>query len=335
MLKLKIEDSDNTTFVISKLNGKKYSRITHTHTKKYNMTLDQYMEKFNLSKMDLICVKLQNKLGFTHQKCIEMYGEDEGNRRWNEYISKQSYTNTFEYKTQKYGMTLDEFKTYNLSRSCSLSNYIKRYGEIKGQEMFKDYCKKQAYAGCSVEYFKEKYGDLMGEQIYTDVCKKKALTLENFILRYGVEDGNKRYMSRMEDRNIFYSRISQDLFKSFDIKSLNADNIYYAESPNGEYGVYDDIHNRYYFYDYVNLNNKKCIEFNGDIFHGNPKIYNAEDTPNFHKRKLTCKQMWEYDKAKIECLKRLRGIETFVVWESEYKENPDNVILDCLEFLSK
>lgn len=333
MAKYKIIDNDSDTYVVSKLDGKKYTRITHKHAKKHGMELSEYMDKFNLSKIDLISKQIHSKLGFTKKKAIEMYGEQHGLIKWNEYCRKQAETNTFEYKKEKYGMTESEFKQYNLSRSVTLENLIKRHGKQLGTKKWKDYCEAQAYSGCSIEYFKEKYGDVEGEEFYKNLCKRKAITLENMISIYGVDEGTKRYNSKMENTKSFFSSMSQDLF--FEIaKNFNGNEIYYANINGGkEYGVYDSKQKKYYFYDYVDITLKRCIEFNGDVFHANPEMFTSTDTPNFYYKELTSEKIWEADKRKIDCLYEERGIDTFVVWERDYNSNKQDVIDRCIKFL--
>ena len=60
------------------------------------------------------------------------------------------------------------------------------------------------------------------------------------------------------------------------------------------------------------------IEFNGDYWHCNPKKYDA----NFYNKKkgLYAKQIWEYDKNKLEIL-RTNGYNFEVIWESDLKNN--------------
>lgn len=335
MGKYKIDERDPTTFVISKLNGEKYTRITHKHTKRYGLSLDEYKERYNLSNVDLISEQVYEMLGFTKEKSINLYGRGIGVQRWEDYCKKQAKTNTFEYKKEKHGMSEDDFKKYNLSRSVTKDNLINRHGLDIGTLKWNNYCERQAHAGCSVEYFIEKYGDIKGVEVYKQLCKRKASTLDNFIIKYGVIEGTKRYNSRMEEMKPFYSQISQELFQKLDDIVWSTRDIYYAVNDNGEYGVYDDLNKQYYFYDYVNTYSKKCIEFHGDMFHGNPKIYSESDTPNVFNRSITCREMWEHDKVKIDCLKRLRGIDTLVVWESEYRNDMDGQYMKCVEFLSK
>jgi hypothetical protein len=334
MSKYKINPLDPSTYVISKLDGNKYTRITYKHTLKHGMKLSEYKEKFGIISKDLISEQVYNSLGYTKKKSIDMYGIDEGSKKWDEYCRKQAETNTFEYKNKKYGMSKLEFREYNLKRACTLKNLIKRYGNEKGEQRWVEYCERQAYSGCSLDYFKEKYGECEGQIFYNELGKSKAVTLANMIKKYGKEEGVKRYNSWAMDIKPFHSMISEEMFIKIHKQFLN-NKIYFPLINNGkEYHVYDDILQKNYFYDYVDITLGKCIEFHGDVFHGNPKLYTENDTPNFRDRSITCKEMWANDEHKINCLKRLRNIETLVIWELDYRNNPSVEIEKCINFLT-
>ena len=60
------------------------------------------------------------------------------------------------------------------------------------------------------------------------------------------------------------------------------------------------------------------IEYNGDYWHCNPKKY-ISDYLNVKKNK-TAKEIWEYDKNKLDLAYNL-GYSIEVIWESDYKKN--------------
>ena len=43
-----------------------------------------------------------------------------------------------------------------------------------------------------------------------------------------------------------------------------------------------------------------CIEFNGTVFHADPRKYKEEDTPNPFNRTLLAKDIWAAEKQRIE-----------------------------------
>ena len=88
-------------------------------------------------------------------------------------------------------------------------------------------------------------------------------------------------------------------------------------------------------YDFTDIKNKKIIEFNGDIFHGNPSKYNENDSPNPFNETILASDMWEKDKRKYEQAIK-NGFETLIVWDSEYRYgDKEDIVKKCLEFLKK
>lgn len=269
---------------------------------------------------------LKNRHGFTKYTCLLRYGKIEGLKRYKIYCDKQAYTNSKEYKK----MTDEEFEAYNKSRAVTIDNLIKRHGEEKGKEIWNSYCEKQRYS-TSKEYFIEKYGEKDGLEKYNNFYRKKAQTLENFIEKYGEKIGKQKFDEFNFKRSKFYSKMSQELFENLNEK-LNLDlnhKVYYATHKNSEFCINK---NKPKFFDFVISDLKLCIEFNGDNFHANPKIYSENETPNPFIPTLTAKEIWESDKNKLELLK-LRNFDYIIVWESDYKNNKENEINRCIEFI--
>lgn len=76
---------------------------------------------------------------------------------------------------------------------------------------------------------------------------------------------------------------------------------------------------------------KKLIEFNGDYWHANPLKYDSTFLVG-RNRKRSAQQIWEADAAKIK-LAEEAGYQVKVVWESEYRKDPERVIEECAEWL--
>ena len=73
------------------------------------------------------------------------------------------------------------------------------------------------------------------------------------------------------------------------------------------------------------------IEFNGKLFHADPRFYKADSIINpFNSSKpLTAQQIWDRDNARYESLKKL-GIKTIVVWQKDY-DSPDFNVAEFLK----
>lgn len=281
-------------------------------TKNYFNTLNEItIFAFNITNKD------PYKTGVTLSKLIDKYGEEEGEKRWANYINKQAYSNSYEYKNKKYSWSKEEYVLYNRERSTTLNNMIKRHGEIEGKKRWDSYIQRQQLTK-SYEYMVDTYGIERVDAIN----KSKAQTLENYIERYG-EIGYEKYIEYVNKKHQFYSKISQKLFFEIDeILEPFGYTTYFAEKE-GEYGKYTT--EGYKLLDYYILEKNLCIEFYGDVFHANPSIYNSDDTPNPFNTELKSKDIWENDFKRIEALKSEHNIETIVIWESDYKQNEFNL----------
>jgi hypothetical protein len=82
-------------------------------------------------------------------------------------------------------------------------------------------------------------------------------------------------------------------------------------------------------YDFVCA--KKIIEFNGDYWHCNPLTYKPE---YFHKfMNCTAQEKWDNDRRKADLAKKA-GYEVLIIWESDYHQNPETIINQCIKYLN-
>jgi len=239
--------------------------------------------------------------GVTLQKMIFLHGEEDGKIKWDVYCKKQSLTNTLEYKKEKYGWTEEQFNVYNETRSVTLQNLIKRHGNELGTTMFESYREKQRHAGCSLDYFKEKYGDIAGLEFYKNLNKSKTHDYNSFVKRYGEDSAEEKYISYCESTKtkFGYSKISQELFWAIHNKLIDKDHIYFKEL-NKEYGKLDLSTKKYYYYDFVDIKNKKVIEFNGIKFHVRER--NQKDFKFYLDENITSEILYDKDKYKKDLI---------------------------------
>jgi len=278
----------------------------------------------NILHDDLLdrCLLLRTKKSQTLDNMILRYGNQLGSKKWKSYCDKQANTNSFEYKKEKFGMTELDFLKFNKSRAVTLDNMILRYGETVGHKKWKSYCDKQKYNGKVLPYYIEKYGNTDGVKKYNDVCSKKANTIQNFINRYGELDGMIRYDRYISSVHTFASKMSQNLcWNIYDniLTEVEREHCYFAEHKN-EFGstmVSESKQFKYFKYDFVITDIKYCLEFNGDVFHANPKMFIESDTPNPYNKSLNSKQIWDNDIIKNNHLRSL-GYYVDIIWETDY-----------------
>ena len=187
------------------------------------------------------------KFGFalTKLKFVTLYGKKAGLKKWNEYCSKQSKTNVFEYKQEKYGWTKDDFDTYNASRAVTLINLQKRHGEVLGKDKFDTYRKRQAYAGCALQYFIDRYGNVEGPKKYSAINKLKGTAAAS-----AIRNGNF---------HSYQSKIGKEFCSSLATLCSDVGKIYYSRDGQKEFGLYSG--ESYFFFDFVSLEARTIIEF--------------------------------------------------------------------------
>lgn len=267
----------------------------------------------------------KDKCAVTLNSLINKYGEYEGILRWNSYKEKQAYSNSFEYKNKIHGWTKEDYDNYNKSRAVTLKNLCNRYGEEKGNELWNSYIEKQKLTK-SFEYVCNKYG----KDKAIEINKSKAITINNYIKKYGEVEGIKKY-SEVSKRMInFYSKISQECFNKID-DILNTYNLncktYYA-TKNSEFGIYLKSLHKYIKLDYYIKDLNICIEFNGTVFHADKRIYNENDNPNPFNKDIIAKDIWKIDEERKNTLLYECNIKTYIIWERDYLNG-----LDLNEFI--
>ena len=275
--------------------------------------------------------KSKEKHAVTLENLIRKWGEGLGKQKWEHYCKKQAETNTFEYKQEKYGWTKEQFDEYNASRAVTKENLIKRWGEEEGIKKWNNYVDRQIQTK-SKDYVIDKYGN----DYWIELCKKKTNNLENFISRWGEEEGTKKfeeYHKNLCNRvGAVKSMVSKQCFEdiidilnwkhSKEFGNFDEENVLYYDKETPRF--YDG---KAYYLDCFFLNYNIDIEFNGDIFHGNPRKFRDNERCNPWYPQATAKQLRDKDQIRYDILKQQFNIDTLVIWEDEYVmgENDWNV----------
>ena len=246
-------------------------------------------------------------VGITEDVMIRKWGEEEGKKRWKSYCDKQAETNTFEYKQEKYGWSKEQFEEFNKSRAVTLELCIERHGEELGRKMWDEYCERQRYT-TSLEYMIEEYGEEEGTKKYKDFS-----------------------LARANSGAAGYSEISQELFFNIINKIQRTDNIFFYKL-NKEYSVQYST-TAVFNLDFYDKEKNLVIEFLGDYWHANPKIYESDAVFNRSKTPILAKQIWKYDNQRKRNICKVLNNPIYIeVWESDWKENPDKVMEEILKY---
>ena len=277
----------------------------------------EYILGIPRSELERYCFE---KRRVTKENMISRYGEVEGLAKWDDYLIRQSFTNSKEYHMEKFGKTEEEWDQYNKNRSMTKENMISRYGEVEGLAKWNEYTERQRYTNTK-EYYVEKFGENWEEEL-NKTNSAKAITLENMILKYGEIEGKERYFKSLDGRKNGYSLMASNFFNNLEALILKdfpnlSDKIYFLPK-NKEYCIHTG--DKAYFYDFVITKDINiCVEFYGDVFHANPNIYKAADKPiHFYNKDITSQEIWVNDNIKNNKIIERKFI-LFVVWESYLK----------------
>lgn len=154
----------------------------------------------------------------------------------------------------------------------------------------------------------KKYGEKLGTQKFNERQKRwKKSLYENF-----EREGDGRSPSSK-----FANSIIKELCEYLKI-----------EIPQKEKWARCKDTGKSYSYDFTYK--EKIIEFNGDYWHCNPDLYEA-DYINKNKG-LTAEEIWKYDKEKIKMIES-HGYSVLTIWEGDWKNSPDKVLEKCKKFL--
>jgi very-short-patch-repair endonuclease len=255
-------------------------------------------------------------------KFIGYYGIEEGKKRYkakSDKISVYIHKNRGGINNPNYGRVTNSLTKKRIRSSVKDSEY---HRDIKGKG------------------FDEIWGDGARDKLSEKM--KGTFTINWFIDKYGREVGIKKYKERcakISDNNGFreynkmnknnYSKISQTLFWEVynQISCLKNERVYFAElNHECSCGLYSRN------FDFVILDRRKIIEFNGDIFHANPNMFKEFDCPNPYDNTMTSSIIWEKDKKKIESIVS-KGYDVLIVWEDEYNTDKSGVINKCIAFV--
>jgi len=229
--------------------------------------------------------------------------------------------------------------------SLTLGNFIKKYGKGVGTEKWNEYRQKQAYSN-TFEYKKQKHG--WSEEDYSEFNKSRAVTLENFIKKYGIEEATEkfdRYCKRQaytcsEEYFIETYGLDEGRRKYNNFAKIRVGNVLRLYSQ-GISKIENEAYNALkcvcpaiehqvtldgsYFgpYDFGSIERKKVIEFYGSYWHCDARIYEA----SYHHSQIdkNARAIWNHD-ARKRSYALNQGYKVYVIWEMDWMNDRENVI---------
>lgn len=94
---------------------------------------------------------------------------------------------------------------------------------------------------------------------------------------------------------------------------------------------------KFYYLDFSYDKNgvKFDIEFNGDYYHMNPRLYSPDHPASFFKDGTkTASDVWEYDVHRKKIIENA-GYKILIVWEYDYVKNKAETINKCIKFINE
>lgn len=249
------------------------------------------------------------------RNCVEFWMEKG-------YSEDESKLKTQEVMSEIHEKTFKKFKDnpekYISKNTTNIEYYIKRgHSEEESKKLLS---KRQSTF--SKDICIEKYGEEDGLAIWSNRQKKWMKTMDS------KSDDEKIEINRKKITGASFSPISQRLF--WDIyNSCGNEQVKFAELKKEFYLLSEN--KDWFAYDYIDMMRKKCIEFNGDFWHCNPRLFKPEEIHRIKNKKAS--DIWENDKNKIDLVKS-KGYDVLIIWESEYKKNPQQTLEKCIKFIN-
>lgn len=216
------------------------------------------------------------------------------------------------YSPQEAQKIADEKKTQN-NKSGSKTRLKKGIFEYTSKRCIEYWTSR----GSTVEEAKEKISKL-----------QETFSLRICIEKYGKKEGRKRWLERQElwhksYKKSNFSKVSQELFWSIASNLSNLDGIYFAQladdKKKDDSGINHEVRlkleDSLCLPDFIDIHQKKIIEFNGSYWHG--KVGRGNKTR--HKAKLK-----KYYQA---------GYVVLEIDEKEYYADKDGTVKKCVTFL--
>ena len=315
------------------------------------LNIEYYQKRYpNLTQEEQETMRLQYAVEnswqnpeFYKKRCPEWTDDqikDEISRRTKIAMDKRP-DNTGE-NNPRHHSKVSELEIKQGSPKC-IEFYEKRYPELTHEEhleMMNDHFKLVSDTltpekhSTKIEYWLAKgYNEEEAKEKLSQ--RQRTFDLEYCIRKFGEEEGRKRFEKRQEkwkkslmenyfkcgDGRSTQSRFAKDLITQICLK-LGID------YPKKEKYMMNKGENRAYAYDFCY--GKKIIEFNGDYWHCNPNLYDADFINKT--LKMSASEIWEKDLNKKKCAEN-HGYEVLTIWEEEYNNDYESSLNKCMEFL--
>ena len=325
--------NDNYESVTCRICGEQCKRIYGKHLKftHNNMTTEEYKRLYPGAPIAALSDKIS-----TSKNSGQFMKQDKYRKMYSDKIKGDKNPN------HKSNTTEQDRK----SRSPFSKEFIKYEGIENIEEHVSNFAKlatKDRISNTNLQYYLNRgYEEKVAIKMLSN--RQRTFTLEKCIEEYGEEIGLQKWKDRQEkwQRSLLengnmkcgYSKVSQDLFyillKEYSYECMK--NVYFA-TKNKEYYI-SRKGCGFFVYDFTDIDKKKIIEYNGDCYHANPKIYKKDDYPHpfYKKNGPSAEETWKRDELKMKIAIE-NGFDVLTIWDSDYRKDKNETIKKCLNFL--
>jgi hypothetical protein len=289
----------------------------------------------------------RKKYSQTANNYIDKFGEIEGKRIWDEIKRKRSIStfNVSYWIGLGYSEKEAKVKVSEIAKKGADSTNIK---QAKQREIeYENWAKKMP----NTKFYWVNQGYSEEDALKKVTERQTTFSKEKCIAKYGEIDGLKRWEERQErwqfnlhafnesKKKEKYSTIgkaSKESILCFQpildyLKSCDID-YYFGEDENTEFRIFVD--NRWWLFDLTIPELNLCFEYNGEVFHPNPKWLenDLEKWINWQQpyNLKTAEEVREYDLTKHRLLKESNNFDVFEIWSSVPLEKNRDFILKII-----
>lgn len=247
---------------------------------------------------------------------------------YDRYINKQMSTydiceelhNDFDYCTILRKLTYFNIEKRSAADANKLENHKKKQASKEVQNRKRKTC--LAKYGCEIssqcETVKQKAIETSRRRYGTDYPIQSKEIREKYLLNKQKLDGSSKISIKLFDE--LTALYNKDISNRFRYTTHGSERI-----------VFDNNLFKCYLLDFsFEYDNVKFdIEFNGDYYHMNPKLYKSDDIRLDKK----AEDIWSYDKQRREFIES-QNYKVLTIWEDDYVHDHDNVIKECCNFIN-
>lgn len=175
-----------------------------------------------------------------------------------------------------------------------------------------------------------------------DYLKFQTKDLEFFVSKYGIEEGTKRYNEKTRKWLETMDSKSDEELNDINSRKVRHSSCFYSKAEKEllskikEFGILVtselclNNEKRRFIYD-INYQDK-IIEYNGDFWHANPEIYGTDFICPYN----NMSQLEIHERDNIKHLVAIdNGYKILVIWENDYKKDPEKELQKCINFLAQ